>query len=794
MSLIARWKQEGAGAFRRWVVQLQEPLFGLSMAAICGILIADSWPGLKLWSGAAALGLFLAFILRGVWGVSAATLACFGLLHCLQTQDPLRAAVERVLAPGRSLQATVTGMVTDAPVAGINGDSWQFPLRLEQLLAGGGTWPGSDALLYVRLTETTRAPAYGDRIVLTGLLQRAEPLRNPGEFAFDIFLKRQGYSAEFAAAGTEGRWQHLQSGAGNPVMAAALHSRDWIAKTVTLDLEDAPDIAATVRTMVLGTREKTPDDITDAFRASGTMHIFSVSGLHVALFAGVLWFVLSRTPLPRGWIIVLSLAVMLFYVFITGLRPSAWRAALMVGMVMLAPWWNRESNLFNSLAAAALLLLGWETQQLFQAGFVLSFGVLLAIALFQKPLSSLAGFCMGNWNAPDPYLPEELRTPRQSVWYWLREKLCLSLGVSTASTLGSMPLMIGYFNLITPVGIVANLLLVTLSLWILVIACLSLVSGALGLTPLVLLWNNANWAFAWCTIGTAKFFAALPLGHVRVDPARLWRGDPCTITILALNTGGGATRIDTPAGRQWMIDCGGPKHWNRTVRPHLERAPVNQLDGIFLTHPDSYHTGSLTKLLPLFHPAKIWRSGGNAAMGSALLEAGTREKLDQDVLLEALFPPALWAAGQADDRAAVLRLEHRGFRVLFMSDAGFLTEKALLASGMDLRSDVLVMGRHGADFCGLPEFIRAVHPGAVIFSNSRFPEAERAPESWKLRIEAMGIAVFDQAITGAVTLRIDDQGLSAAAYISKQNWHLSPRQARPPWSASPENPSDSLIR
>ena len=181
-------------------------------------------------------------------------------------------------------------------------------------------------------------------------------------------------------------------------------------------------------------------------------------------------------------------------------------------------------------------------------------------------------------------------------------------------------------------------------------------------------------------------------------------------------------------------------------------------------------------------------------MGSALLEAGTREKLDQDVLLEALFPPALWAAGQADDRAAVLRLEHRGFRVLFMSDAGFLTEKALLASGMDLRSDALVMGRHGADFCGLPEFIRAVHPGAVIFSNSRFPEAERAPESWKLRIEAMGIAVFDQAITGAVTLRIDDQGLSAAAYISKQNWHLSPRQVRPPWSTSPENPSDSLIR
>jgi ComEC/Rec2-related protein len=792
--MIRRWKkwQEAAGAaIHRWGCQMHEPLFLLACGAIAGILLADHWPQFPWWA-VAGIAVPAGFCLwkRG-WSFLAVTVG-FALLHGVNMQDPLRKEAQRVIAPGGALQARVIGVLTDAPVKSAYGDSWQFPLRVESLQVGQTLWPGAGSLLYVRFTDSTAPPGYGGRVSLQGLLKRPSPVRNPGEFDFDLFLKRQGIAAEFAAEGSGERWQLLATGLGNPVMAAALQARDWIAGMVTLDLENSPDIAATVRCMVLGTQEKTPDEITDAFRASGTMHVFSVSGLHVALFAAVLWFILSRTPLPRGWIIGLSLSVMVFYVFITGLRPSAWRAALMVGMFMLAPLWNRESNLFNSLAAAALLLLGWQTWQLFQAGFVLSFGVLLAIALFQQPCSALASLFLGRWNAPDPFLPEELRTPRQSVWYWMREKLCLSLGVSTASTLGSMPLMIGYFNLVTPVGILANLLLVTLSLWILVVACLSLLSAGLGLKPLVLLWNNANWALAWASIAIAKFFASLPLGHVRIDPARLWRGTPCEVTVLALDHGGGAARIDTPAGLQWMIDCGGLKHWNRTMRPHLERAPVNQLQGLFLTHADSYHMGAMPRLRELFPPRALWLASGKNGPVPGTLTAGQSFPLEDGVRLEVLFPPESWQAGTADDRATVLRLDYQGFRLLFMSDAGFLTEKALLASGMDLRADVLVMGRHGSDFCGLPEFIRAVHPGALVCSNSRFPESERAPASWRERVQRMGITLFDQATTGAVTLRMDQRGLSAHAYSNALTWS-TPLRPLPPWSAPPEKPGP-LIR
>ncbi len=767
-------------AAQRWARQVREPLFLLALAAALGILLADRWPALAPWAAAALLSAGAAAKFPHPRWIHLAAACGFGLAHVLQLHDPLRAATAQALPPGEALPAHVCGLVVDAPTPSLSGDTWQFPLRVEYLDANRHPWPAAQALLFVRLSRAKIAPRYGDRLALQGLLQRPAPPRNPGEFDFDHFLLRQGIAAEFLADGPLAPAQTLATDQGHPAVAAALRARDWIAAAVTRDLEDAPDIAATVRTMVLGTREKTPDAIADAFRASGTMHVFSVSGLHVALFAAILWFILSRTPLPRGAIIALSLAVVFFYVFITGLRPSAWRAALMVGLLMAAPLWNREANLFNSLGAAALVLLGAQTQQLFQPGFTLSFGVLLAIALFQKPLHRLASAALGSWSAPDPFLPEELRSLPQSAWYALREKLCLSLAVSTASTLGSMPLMIGYFNLITPVGILANLLLVTLSLWILVVACLSLASTALGLPSLALLWNNANWALAWASIAAAKYFAALPLGHLRVDPARLWRGQPCDITVLDLDRGGAASHLDTPSGQHWLIDCGGLKHWNRSLRPHLERTPVNHLDGLILTHQDTYHRGALAPLSALFPPNNLYAPVGEKRPLGSPLRAGQSLPLEPSLHLEVLWPLPAPAPGVADDRALVLRLHHRGFRILFTSDIGFAAEKSLLASGTDLRADVLVMGRHGADFCGLPEFLRAVQPGALVFSNHRFPESERAPLPWQQAVAALGITPFDQARCGAVQLRLDDAGLALQGFLGGPAFRLPPVLPSPP--------------
>jgi competence protein ComEC len=723
----------------------------LALAACAGIGVADALPRCPAWAwlGAAAAAAVLTARWPGRSALLALCAAVFAFAHHARDRDPLREQLAGVLRPGGAVPAVLEGVVADAPEPDASGRNFSFPLKIESLKTTliGDVPAGSR--LYVHTREFPATLRYGDRISLTGLLRRPAAPRNPGEFDLPSFLRRQGYSAEFEASAAGDRLTVIGRDAGSPVMAAALRMREWIGETVTADIADDADLAATVRAMVLGTREKTPAEVEDAFVASGTMHVFAVSGLHVAMFCAILWVVLRMLRLPRAWIVAIALPIVFFYVFITGLRPSAWRAALMAAVVMGAPLFNRESGLFNGLGAAALLLLGWDTQQLFQPGFTLSFGVLLALALLHPFFRRL----LRPVREADPFLPRQLYSRRLTFWLRIRAFLADSLSVSMASMLGSSLLMIYYFGIVTPIGIIANLFLVGLSLGILALACASLVTAAIGLVPLSFCFNQCNWLLALTSVKAAQFFAGVPGGHFHCDAARLWRGDPCEITVLQLDSGGAAVHVDTPDGRHWLIDTGGKRHFLRTVRPHLSRTPVNRLDGVLFSHRDAYHTGALSEVQRVFRPL---REPALAAGRSLLLAPGVR--------LDCLFPPPGWKAGPADDRCAVFMLACRGVRILFMNDAGFVTEKALLAGGADLDADILVKGRHGSDYSGLPEFINAVRPECVVFTNGDFPASEIVAPEWKRMLQDKGIRFFDQARSGAVIIRIDDDATRVRAF------------------------------
>ncbi len=727
-------------------------LFFMAAAACAGILTANALPEWTAWRWLAVLA--GAAALFGKWRTAPwALIVCataFALLHRVNDADPLRERMEEILAPGDSVPAALGGIIIDAPEPDASGTRLTFPLRVESLTSVQIPDEFRGARLYVHLTEASADLRYGDRIELHGLLRRPQPPRNPGEFDLPSFLHREGLSAEFESAEPRSGLMVVDRDAGNPVVASALRSREWIGAAVTLGISHDPDLAATVRTMVLGTREKTPSEIEDAFRASGTMHIFAVSGLHVAMFCGIIFWMLRRTPLPYGWILLIALPLLFYYVFVTGLRPSAWRAALMSAVYLMAPLWDRESRLFNSLGASALLLLTWNTQQLFQPGFSLSFGVLLAIAVLFPVFRRL----FQRFAEPDPFLPRQLHTRTQTAAFMLRGFTADSVALSCASTVGSAPLMIHYFSLITPVGIVANIFLVLLSYAILIVACASLLTSGGGLALLTLACNKLNWLLALVSVKLAQFFAAIPGGHLNVDPSQWLRGETCEISVLDLDSGGAAMLIHTPGGRQWLVDTGGLRHYHRSLRPFLTRTPVNRLDGMILTHGDTYHTGAAGEVrrdfLPRAEPQPV---------------AGDELTLEPGVTLRCLFPPPGWRANATDDRCAVFMLRCQERRVLLMNDAGFITEKALLESGEDLRADILVKGRHGSDFSGLPEFLNAVRPQTVVFSNSTFPASEFVADEWKAMLAAKSIHAFDQARSGAVIIRMEDSRTRLRGFV-----------------------------
>jgi ComEC/Rec2-related protein len=167
--------------------------------------------------------------------------------------------------------------------------------------------------------------------------------------------------------------------------------------------------------------------------------------------------------------------------------------------------------LLNSLAAAAFIILVWDPQQLFQASFQLSFAVVLSLALLGPVLEQLRLRLFQY----DPWIPDDLR-PRWQ--HWLRrpiDYLTTNLAVALAAWLGSLPLVAAYFNLLTPVSLLANLVVVPLSS-----GALACSLGSLLVGPLVPiggeLFNHSAWFFMLMMIRASEWAAALPLGCLHV--------------------------------------------------------------------------------------------------------------------------------------------------------------------------------------------------------------------------------------------------------------------------------------
>ena len=114
-------------------------------------------------------------------------------------------------------------------------------------------------------------------------------------------------------------------------------------------------------------------------------------------------------------------------------------------------------------------------------------------------------------------------------------------------------------------------------------------------------------------------------------------------------------------------------------------------------------------------------------------------------------------------------------QVLFMSDSGFATERALLASGLNLRSDILVKGQHHSGISGSDKFLEAVRPRLIIATSRDFPEYERVSDEWAEQVRAGGIKLFRQDETGAVELKFGRNDWEARAYITGETFRSANR-------------------
>lgn len=750
--------QDRCPACHNWV--RRQPLFA---AALWLVLAYACDQGHGLWLVVLGLAAVVLGMRWGGWGLAAAWLACItvavGLAHWRSERDQQLAA-----ALSQAAAATCEGRVLAAP-RGSEG-FWQAPVRVTGGAVGIGAqvwWQGRGEL-----------PLEGSLVVADGRFELPQAPRNPGEFDRRRWLEQQGLLATFRQQAADS--QCVSTPAHARLLAAA---RSRVRAAMGCGLAEESTGTKVIRAVVLGEKPAADRDLMEDFRRSGSMHVFSVSGMHVGMVAVMAWALLGLTPIRRRWLALPVIALTFSYAWLTGAHPPAVRAAWMAAVFLGAFCLRRRPDLPNALGAVLLVLLLWDLRQLAQPGVQLSYGVVTAIA-FGLPWTSRWFRRIG---APPLHVPvREIRGLRRLSWR-LRQWLATTLAVSTAAALGAAPLTAWHFGLVTPISVIAALLLLPAVFAVMALALLSVLLSPVGepvLTPI----NRVNAALASSCASWAGYVARVPGGHWQLGRER----GPMLL-VYDLPRGDGATCLmPTAKATPLLIDCGGRFSFRQPLRASLERLGLVP-DSVVLSHPDGGHLGGGNPVwdeLPIRQvllPVRKARSPAHRAW----LEEAPRSGVD---VVHAADVAGLPLAGQArlewlhlpdseaqdvaaDERVLVMRLHWQGWKILLLGDAGMAIEQRLLAAGDDLTADVVIAGRPRNGLSLGDDFLKAVQPRAIVIGRDDSPGVQAIDERRRAHWRDAGIKVFEQSRCGAVILRPEDQGLRIEGFLSGRRLHLN---------------------
>ena len=748
-------------ADRAFPWQQRLPFAGLVFSAIAGILISSSLP---IGAGPFLAGFGFSLVVwvifqRATWIYLAAGLA-FAALHVWQTRESSAGLLAESLE-GERILASARGRVI-GHTEGDPGKKTRFVLEIEELdLSGEILRPGCRILVSAPID----APLWNDQVEATGSLRRIPEPRNPGQFDNRSYQARQGVTCELIVATPKDIRVVPDTGFSIPRLAS--ECRRWMESTLREGISGDPLVCELLAGLVLGATSEIPENLQDQFRQTGTYHIFSVSGLHVGMIAVILWQLLRAFSVDRRACVAAIIPALFFYALVTGWKPASVRAATMTAIFLLGMISSRQPVPLNSLCAAAFFILAQSTNELFNPGFQLSVTVVAAILLFSTPIQTRLRAAL----LPDPFIPTELWNPFQKARSAVASITSGLVAVSLAAWIGSLPLTLWYFQLVSFSAILANPVIVPLTFVILSTALLALCGGVFS-QFLAAVFNNANLALTKAMLAFIQTVAALPGSFVTLGvPERA----PAEVVVFDFGSGGCAA-IRTE-GKLWLLDCGSSWDFKNSVQPWMQRAGKAAPDALVVTHGDADHIGGAVsiaeageKTLFIESPLKdrspvrqrLQNELASRSIPQSIHAAGDTLSLTDSASLRILHPPASLLEDKADDKAIISLLVVADTRILFLSDSGPRAWERLDG----VQAEVLVIGRHHSGILPDAEFLEKTGIQAVVASAEEFPEHEPIDENWAAMLREKNIALFRMDETGAVEILIRPEGLTMTGFLN----------------------------
>lgn len=642
---------------------MHRPLIFPFTGLIAGIIIGNFFdlPYILLSISLIFILFSLILSLRKKWWIACYLLIFFFavILGIFDIQKQLYSirADRQVLQYAESGRKTVEGIVTESPSS--YPDKNVLIVRCVRLINNGIYIPVSGNVRLVIPADLNFS--YGDFIRFHSSLKKIQSFKNPGGFDYERYLNRQGIYATGFIADASGIIRLRENSAGR--LRLQLESFRMYLKQLIYQNAPSPQ-REIIEAMTIGNQTAIPADVRDIFSKTGTSHILSISGLHVGMVAAMAFFFVSLLLKSSEYLLLklnitkvsaaAAFVLVLFYALIAGMGVTVLRSALMALIFLLALLFGRQRDLYNTLALAGLVILIVSPEALFDISFQLSFLAVLAIIYIVPRFDNLSFHRL-------PSLPDWSQSIIRYIY--------MLLLVSTAATIGTLPLIVYYFNHVSSVTIFANLIAVPL-LGTLALAIAMLFLLAAFFSPAVagffikitsffvsisieIINKLASLSFASLSITRpnileiAVFYLFIVLfiqfidlrknakGYFLQYPRLLkytlifipifFMGDATylffkdklssDLRITVIDVGQGSSiLVRFPGGRNMLIDGGGFAGSSfdtgqMVIAPYLYHERISKIDTVVLTHPHPDHLLGLLHILDNFGVQEFWNTG-----------------------------------------------------------------------------------------------------------------------------------------------------------------------------------------
>ncbi len=635
----------------------------------------------------------------------------------------------------------------------------------------------------------------GNIISVKGSYYRGRTKRNPGEFDYNKYLLSNNISG-ILYVNQESDISVIDDDK-NQFSDFIFNVRKLIDKKFN-ELH-SKETTALLRGLLLADRSEIDYETKTQFINSGVIHVLAISGLHVGFIAFIFYFLFNRfNTVFRS---LLTIGGLLFFLLLTGLPPSVFRATVMAVVISIGFITNRSTNIFNSLAIAAIILLLINPNDIYLPGFQLSFSAVLAIGAIY------------------PIIEKWIN--RFQIQYKAVRYIILFMGVSFSAQIGTLPFTLIYFGKISIIALFTNLIVIPAIGLIISIAIITLIISVVS-TFIASYYAMANELITSSLTKIISFTGDLTFSHLNIrsysfidlfvfyfflilfffylprfrsiaaiaimllisslniytissiDDEELLADNKLNIVMIDVGQGD-AFLIKFPNGKTALIDAGGVTYkfdnGERVIMPLLEYFNIDKIDYGFVSHIDNDHHAGFISLILNNKINEIYKPE---------IDTSSNKDVRFDFFLKMCKIPVTYYNSQkiqignaevfilnnndyfsdrvlsSNESSGVIKITYGANSIIFTGDAGIETEKIYTSIYKDfLNSDVLKIGHHGSETSSSIEFINTVSPEISLVSAGINNSYGHPADKVISRLKEIGSKIFRTDKEGAVILQSD---------------------------------------